>query len=576
MNGLLKVKKMNIIIFNKNDDLLDKFYNDKNIILSNTKINFLEKKINYKIRKSENLDWLFIEFESKDFKGMIENAFDYISYNYRNKNIDGESVIIVFVKKENNEELDLLSYLEKKSNLKRPKLLFISNDKNIEFYSKYIIEKELDYDERDIEIMKEEEIDNQLNSKLIDYYKYYNQIGDDEIIFPKVDANNIEINTNFTINFFVVGKPGSGKSSLINLLLNEKRAKESTGKNTTDKIIKFIKKNTSLAFYDTPGFISGSDVDDTIKLLKEKVKEMDLYKEKIHGILYLLNSSLVRTIDDNEIIFIKFLLGYNIPIFFILNFSNPQKKKSQKFLKRFLEEINTVIKNSLYLNNIFQVNLKRDSDGNEIFGIDKLMKGIYDYYFPHKINPNLLNNIQSEEEIITKIGSSIFFDNIKKKKDILENAKHKSNILIHTLTIVGAFIGFTNFLPFSDYPILTSIEIGLVASILAIYRIKRNTSEKETIIRKSTESGIIVTSIFASGYLLGNALKIIPIIGQIPGAIINATIAGLSINRIGKFTIDYCEKLFQQDLLIDYLKSAIDSVNMGIDELLNISNKFKN
>ena len=575
MEDSLKIKKMNVIIFNKNDDLLDKFYKDKDIILSNTKINLFDK-IDYKIRKSTDLDWLFIEFESKDFNEMIQYAFNYITYNYNNKNIDGESVIIVFLKKGNNEELELLSYLEKKSNLKRPKILFISNDKNKEFYSKYIIENELDYDIRDIEILKEEEIQNQLFIKLIDYYKYYNQIGDDEIICPKISADNIEFNLSFTLNFFVIGKPGSGKSTLINLLLNEKRAKESIGKNTTDKIIKFIKKNTSLAFYDTPGFISGSDVDDTIKLLKEKVKEMDIYKEKIHCILYILNSSLIRTLDDNEIKFIKFLLNYDIPIFFILNFSNPQKKKSKIFLKRFLEEINIVINNNNLNNFIFQVNLKKDFEENEIFGIDNLMKGIYDYFSPYKINLDSLNNIQSEEEIINIINSSIFFDNIKKKSDILQNAKNKSKIVINFMMALGVFIGFTDFLPYTDVQALTAIELALITSILKIYGIRRNTSDKKHFFIESSKSGLIVTSIFGAGYALGNLLKTIPIIGQIPGGIINSTIAAISINRIGKYTIDYCEQLFHQNLFIDYIKNAIKSINMGIDELLNISNKFKN
>ena len=575
MEDKLKIKKMNIIIFNKNDDLLDKFYKNKDIILSNTKINLFDN-IDYKIRKSTDLDWLFIEFESTDFNEMIQYAFNYITYNYNNKNVDGESVIIVFLKKGNNEELELLSYLEKKSNLKRPKILFISNDKNKEFYSKYIIENELDYDIRDIEILKEEEIQNQLFIKLIDYYKYYNQIGDDEIICPKISEDNIEFNLSYTFNIFVIGKPGSGKSTLINLLLNEKRAKESIGKNTTDKIIKFIKKNTSLAFYDTPGFISGSDVDETIMLLKEKVKEMDLYKEKIHCILYVLNSSLIRTLDDNEIKFIKFLLNYDIPIFFVLNFSNPQKKKSKIFLKRFLEEINIVINNNNLNNFIFQVNLKKDFEENEIFGIDNLMKGIYDYFSPYKINPDLLNDIQSEEEIINIIKPSIFFDNIKKKNDILQNAKHKSKTVIRNMMTLGVFIGFADFLPLTDVYALTGIELALVTSILNIYRIKKNTSDKKHFIIESSKSGLIVTSISLAGYALGNLLKTIPIIGQIPGGIINSAIAAISINRIGKYTIDYCEQLFHQNLFIDYIKNAIQSINMGIDELLNISNKFKN
>ena len=141
---------------------------------------------------------------------------------------------------------------------------------------------------------------------------------------------------------------------------------------------------------------------------------------------------------------------------------------------------------------------------------------------------------------------------------------------------LGVFIGFADFLPLTDVYALTGIELALVTSILNIYRIKKNTSDKKHFIIESSKSGLIVTSISLAGYALGNLLKTIPIIGQIPGGIINSTIAAISINRIGKYTIDYCEQLFHQNLFIDYIKNAIQSINMGIDELLNISNKFKN
>ena len=573
-----KMEKMNIIIFNKNDDLLSTFYKNKNIILQDIKIKVFENKIVYDVKKSNDIDWLFIEFKNNNFNAMIENAFNFISENFNNKNVDGESVIIIFLKKDNNEELDLISYFEKKSNLKRPRLFFISNDKTIDFYKKFIEENELNFDGKDIQLIKEEEFENQIMDKLMDCYKYYYQIGDDEIILPKINDNNIEFNLKYTVNLFVTGKPGTGKSTLINLLLNEKKAKESSGKNTTNKIIKFIKKNSSLAFYDTPGFVSGKDVDDTIKLLKEKVKEMDLYKEKIHGILYLLNSTLVRTMDDNEIDFIKFLLGYNIPIFFILNFSNPNKKKSQLFLKRFLEEINNSLTNFQFSSNIYQINLKNDYEGNEVYGINTLMKGLYDYYSKHKINVNLLNNIQSEEQMMNIINNSIFFDNIKRRNDILANAKHKSHTAIHSTAVLGAFIGFSSFLPFSDLPFLVSLEVGLITIILSIYGIKRTTSEKKEIIKESAKTGIKVSSLSSvgyAGYFLGSVLKTIPLIGQITGGLIDATVAGVTINRIGEFTIDYCEKLFKQELLIDYIKDAINSINSGVDELLKIANNYQ-
>ena len=575
MEEKIQIGKMNIIIFCKSNDLFSNFYNQNNIGPSSIKIDILENKIDYQIRKSKNLDWLFIELGSNDFNKMIENTYNFITYNYNNKNIDGESVIIVFLKNGNNDELNLITFFEQKSRLKRPKLLFISNDKNKQFYSKFIIDNELDYDERDIEILKEEELNIQLNEKLINYYKYYNQIGDDEIINSKINSNNIEINLPFTLNFFVTGKPGSGKSTLINLLLNEKRAKETTGKNTTNKIIKFNKRNSSLSFYDTPGFISGNDVDSTIKIIKSKVQQMDIYKEKIHGILYVLNSRLVRTIDENEIDFINFLLSYEIPIFFVLNFSSPKKKKSQIFFKRFLEEISVIFSKICFLNNVFQVNLKKDFDGNEIYGIDKLMEGIYNYYLPHKLDINLLHDNLTEKEMFNIISKSIFFSHLKKKEDIMAHAKFWSEVTIKSMAVIGAIVGFTHFLPFSDLPLLAGIELSLITSILGIYGIKRNTSEKKKIIKESAKSGVIVTGICSAGYFLANILKTIPFIGQIPGGLIDAVIAGISINQIGESTIHYCQKLFKQNIMINYIKNAAESINKGIDELLNIAKDFR-
>ena len=79
-------------------------------------------------------------------------------------------------------------------------------------------------------------------------------------------------------------------------------------------------------------------------------------------------------------------------------------------------------------------------------------------------------------------------------------------------------------------------------------------------------------AVFSSGV---PSLKTIPILGQIPGGLIDATVAGVTINRIGKYTIDYCQKLFKQELFIDYIKNAINSINLGVDELLNIANNYK-
>ena len=202
------------------------------------------------------------------------------------------------------------------------------------------------------------------------------------------------------------------------------------------------------------------------------------------------------------------------------------------------------------------------------------MKGLYDFYSRHKINVDLLNGIQTEEQMMNIINNSLYFDNIKRRNYILANAKHNSQIAINSAVLLGAIVGFHPLPTLSELPLLAAIELGLITSILTIYGIKRTTSEKKEIIKESAKSSIIVSSLTSAGcagYILGNGLKIIPLIG----GLIDATVAGVTINRIGKFTIDYCEKLFKQELLIDYLKDAINSINSGVDELLKIANNYQ-
>ena len=56
-----------------------------------------------------------------------------------------------------------------------------------------------------------------------------------------------------------------------------------------------------LHFMITPGFSGEKEIKLTKYKIKEKIKELYEYKDNIHGIFYVINHSLVRTIDDTEI-----------------------------------------------------------------------------------------------------------------------------------------------------------------------------------------------------------------------------------------------------------------------------------
>ena len=86
----------------------------------------------------------------------------------------------------------------------------------------------------------------------------------------------------------VCGGTGVGKSTLINLLLQEKKSLAGEGFSQTSKIIKYNHNQYPISIYDTPGFTLGKN--DEVKLTMEKILmlekgtgyDLSKYKRKIN------------------------------------------------------------------------------------------------------------------------------------------------------------------------------------------------------------------------------------------------------------------------------------------------------
>lgn len=74
-----------------------------------------------------------------------------------------------------------------------------------------------------------------------------------------MDELQKEYSSMTTINVVVVGKTGSGKSTLINHVFREKMADTGTGMPVTQEIKKIEKAGFPLRIYDTPGLELGGD-----------------------------------------------------------------------------------------------------------------------------------------------------------------------------------------------------------------------------------------------------------------------------------------------------------------------------
>ena len=229
----------------------------------------------------------------------------------------------------------------------------------------------------------------------------------DNIIYNDNIIKN-QFNYNATFNILIMGRPGCGKSTLINLFLDEKRAREGIGYSITKLYSQYIHKNYPITFTDTPGF----EDDEGIKKMRNFLENFyTFYREgrkKFHLVLYLINASNERTFMGIELDLIKYISEkLKIPIFFVCTHS-----RTEEYSLSFKEEIKINLiqnfQNTINLiNNIYCCHLLNEKDGiYKRFGIDKLLNGIK-VYFSKEIDliERIVNNFSDFSE--TKNNLSI-------------------------------------------------------------------------------------------------------------------------------------------------------------------------
>ena len=527
--------------------------------------------------------WDFLLFEDGFDEKQRETIYKIIYKNFSSKGKEGESIIVFFTE-EDDDDKGLLDFFDDKNTYFHPFIIFISSNKNKnkEYYDNYIKNNDLDFDERNIEIFNKEDsnIREKILRKLWKACCYYNEIGDN-IVFPELEIvgakKELNVKYNNCLNIFITGKPGAGKSTTVNVICREKKAKEkSGGPSVTSHVIKYFIGDSPIALYDTPGYISRYDIENLMKTIEKKNQEIYDNKEQIHGIFYVIDINSSRTLEEGELLLINFIIKCKIPLFFLLNRSkiNPnnknKKNKRNNYLESFLEILEKKYPDKDVSKYIYPINLKNDNEGNIIFGLDKLFQDLYDYYFPHKVNIEELNyNFETEKYILSAISHSIFFKNIKSLKDALKLSRIQAEHAIKGSIASSFFFGSIP-IPIQDKITISSIQIILCTTILTIYGYKINKFETNTFLK-----GYSLTTVSAfTGYGIFSLLC--PFLGAtIILPIIKGGIASLTTYFIGKKCIQYCEDNFKEQNAIEFFRNLAYNYNNAIDDLKKISDSFK-
>lgn len=436
-NNLYKLFVKNID-FNKKPPIIDSNESQNDYEKSKFGIKYIKAKSEY----GESY-WKFYGLSpikgAKECEGLI---------NFIKKKVDKnktQNVIIYTCAENDDNDFELLNQLNNKiEKSSHPFIIFLSKKRKKEDYNHYIIDNEFKNKKFFFDILNiyhlYEENENEIINILWKIYNYYYQLGD------------IIDNSNYIddqcLNIYVLGLPGTGKSSFINELFGEKKSLENFGMNITNKVIKysfidklstFNNKKGRINIFDTPGLsVNGRELKEIKNAITNIFFDFTSNKDLIHCFLYFFNGGNVRTISEDEIELIRYIHYMqkqnfeSSKILFVINFTSKTDENDKNSFKNFiLKNLRDNFGENSDLSkkeNTIEVNLKRDIEKNRIlkFGLEEIFAKMYEYFEPHKISINNISRIRenneiNEEEIknrqIEILNESMFFKFYKKFED---------------------------------------------------------------------------------------------------------------------------------------------------------------
>ena len=260
---------------------------------------------------------------------------------------------------------------------------------------------------------------------LVRFCSIHNDLGDEFKIGDNAEEtyNLIGNDYPFNLNIACIGTAGQGKSTGVNELLNDYKAKESNnGCSQTKKLPYYQVEQRPIRILDIPGFEGMKSVKEVLEKFKECGQPINRIRKCIHIILYFFNYSKVketRSMGELEYpMFEEITKHKSSRLIYVITRSKKDLNDNNK--KQIYKKINLGLrgtKNQCILNNMEKlkandnnvvfVNFRKDENNLDVFGKKELFKKIHDFFIESdSYKESLKNEGKALEDEIEKLKAS--------------------------------------------------------------------------------------------------------------------------------------------------------------------------
>lgn len=358
-----------------------------------------------------------------------------------------------------------------------------------------------------------------------------NELTVDQAARSALDEIRKRISELDKINIAVVGKTGSGKSTLINGVFGGEFATAAVGEPVTTKFRRHTTPDSPLAIYDTPGFDMSENSTEKVReeligLIKKGIDSRDM-DQAIHCIWYCINTAANR-VEPAELEWLSEFTEensqYNVPVIIILTQSQDEEKAAE--LKRIIDSKNLKVKKVI-----------------PVLAKDYILRG------------QVIVSSYGLDELVAVMGA-VLPDCLQKTWQHVQKAALKEKVkfaqgIIATNAAAAAAAGAIP-IPFSDAAVLVPIQTTMIAEITAVFGIG---------VSKGFISAFISATIGAStATVLGRAavrsvLKLIPVVNVAAG-VVNAAVASSLTVALGNAYVLIMKKMFTGEVTSEQLETA--------------------